>query len=85
MQLTYYVSYQNSLRKTHKSILLWETFFACFGVRGLHKNISQISATIDFLSGEIAGKTLSVRKNLKGTINLGQTSRLKLEQIWHQQ
>ena len=41
---------------------------------GLHKNVSQILATIDFSSGEIAGKSLSVRKNFIGDINLGQTS-----------
>ena len=43
------------------------------GVR-LHKNVSHTLATIDFLRREIATKTLSVRKNVIGNINLGQTS-----------
>ena len=39
----------------------------------LHK-VSQILVTIDFSSGEIAGETLSVRKNFIGNINFDQTS-----------
>ena len=30
---------------------------------GLRKNVCQMLETINFLTGEIAGKTLSVRKN----------------------
>ena len=37
----------------------------------LHKNVSQTLATIDFSSGKIAVKTLSVRKNSIYDINLG--------------
>ena len=44
------------------------------GGGGLHKNVSHTLATIDFLRREIATKTLSVRKNVIGNINLGQTS-----------
>ena len=51
----------------------------------LHKNVSQILTTVDFSSAEIAGKSLSVRKNFKGNINLGQTSRLNWDKIWHRQ
>ena len=47
----------------------------------LHKNVSHILATINFLSGEIAEKTLSVRKNFIGNINLGQTSHLNLNKF----
>ena len=36
----------------------------CRGGGGVHKNVSQILTTIDFSSGEISGKTLSVSKNL---------------------
>ena len=45
----------------------------------LHKNVSKIFVTIDFSSGQIANKTLSVRKNFTGYVNLGQTSHLNLE------
>ena len=47
----------------------------------LHKNISQILATINLLSGEIARKTLSVRKNFIGNIHLSQTSCLNLDKF----
>ena len=43
------------LGKTHKSILLRETFFCTFrggGGGGLHKNVSQILAVIDFFQAE---------------------------------
>ena len=50
------------------------------GGGGCIKNVSQILA-IDFSSREIDGKTLSVRKNIKGNINLGQTSRLNLDRF----
>ena len=49
------------------------------GVGGLHKNVSQILAIIDFSSREITGKTLSARKNIIGNITLSQTSRLSLD------
>ena len=60
--------------------------FCTFGMRKgggeiLHENISQILATIDFSSGETAGKTLSVMKNLIGNINLDQTSHLNLDKF----
>ena len=51
------------------------------GVEGLHKNVSQILAIINFSSRESAGKTLSVRKNIIGNTNLGQTSRLNLDKF----
>ena len=76
MELTDTVYTIHDLGKTHKSILLREMFFCTFrGVAALHKNFSQILAIIDFSSREIARKTLSVRKNIIGNINLGQTSR----------
>ena len=40
----------------------------CGGGGGLHKDISQILATIDSSRGEIARKTLSVMKSLTGNI-----------------
>ena len=46
---------------------------------GVHKNVSQILATIDFFNGEIAEKSLSVRKNFMGNINLGQISHLNMD------
>ena len=46
---------------THNLILLRQTFFGG-GSRGVRKNVCQILETINFLGGEIAGKTLSVRK-----------------------
>ena len=46
------------------------------GGGGLHKNVSQILATINFSSGEIDGKSLSIWKNFIGNINSGQTSRI---------
>ena len=45
----------------------------------VHKNVTQILATVDFSSIEIARKTLSARKNIMGDINLGQTSHLNLD------
>ena len=36
----------------------------------LKKNVFQILAIIDFSSGEITGKTLSVRENIIGNINI---------------
>ena len=68
------------LWKTHKSILPLETFLHVWE-GGLHKNVSQMFAMIDFLSGEIAGKTLSVRQNIIGNIKLGQTSHLNLDKF----
>ena len=41
-----------ALGKTHKSILLRETFLCTFGGGGLHKNVSQILAIIDFFQAE---------------------------------
>ena len=52
------VGLANSYRKTHKSILLRETFFAHLGRIGVsHKNVSQILAIIDFF------KQRNYRKN----------------------
>ena len=55
----------DQLGKTHKSILLRETFFRIFfwggGGGGLHKNVSQILAIIDFLKQRNYWKNL-VRK-----------------------
>ena len=56
-------------------------FLYVLGVGILHKNVSQILAIIDFSSREFAGKTLSVRKNITGNINLGQTSPLNLDEF----
>ena len=47
----------------------------------LQKNVSQILTTMDFSSGEIAGKTLPVRQNFRGNKNVGQTSCLKLNKF----
>ena len=60
-----------------------ETFFALErgGGGGVHKNVSKILATINFSSGEIDGKFLSVWKNFIGNINLNQTSRLNLDKL----
>ena len=61
-----------------------------FGFKSLHlsqklslKKMSSIRCitVIDFSSREIAGKTLSVRKNITGNINLGQTSHLNLDKF----
>ena len=49
--------------------------------RDLYKSDSQILATIDFSCRQIARKTLSVRKNFTGNINLSQTSRLNLDKF----
>ena len=49
--------------------------------RVLHNNVSQILATVNFSSGEIDGKFLSVWKNFIGNINLGQTIRLNLDKF----
>ena len=57
-----------------------ETFFALDGGGG-HKNVSKILATINFSSGEIDGKFVSVWKNFIGNINLSQTSRLNLDKF----
>ena len=64
-------------------ILLWKTSFERLGEGGggLHKNVSQTSATINFSSGEIEGKCLSVRKNFIGNIKLGQTSHLNVNKF----
>ena len=51
------------------------------GGGGGHKNVCQILATINFSSGEIDEKFLSVWKNFIGDINLGQTSRLNLDKF----
>ena len=76
-----FLVYKNSpvQGKTHKSILTRNVF--C--VWALHKIVSQILATINFSSGEIARKTLSVGNNFTGTcnINLGQTSHLNLDKF----
>ena len=45
------------------------------------KNVSQILAIIDFSSGQIAGKTLPVRKSFIGIITLDQTSHLNLDKF----
>ena len=51
------------------------------GVGVLHKNVSQMLATINFSSGEIARKTLSVKKNFISNVNLGQTNCLNLDKF----
>ena len=47
----------------------------------LHKNVSQNLAPIHFSIGEAASKTLPVRKNFIGNINLAQTRCLNLEKF----
>ena len=56
------------LQKTHKSILLWEMFLCTFGGGGCTRTFLKFWLS----SREITGKTLSVRKNIIGNINLGQ-------------
>ena len=56
-------------------------FLARLGGGGLHKNVSQILTIINFSSRKIAGKTLSVRKNIVGIINSDQTIRLNLDRF----
>ena len=65
-----------SSAETHKSILPRKRFFFPLGGGVLHSNVSQILATVNFSSGEIDGKFLSVWRNFIGNINLGQTSHL---------
>ena len=58
-----------------------ETFLA-LERGGVHKDVSKIFiATINFSSGEIDGKFLSVWKNFIGNINLSQKSRLNLDKF----
>ena len=63
------------------------TVFLCGITKGYlkncldHKNIFQILAPINVSIVEIAGKTLLVRKNFVGKINLGQTIHLNLEKF----
>ena len=63
--------------KTHKSILLPETFAT--GV--LYDNDFHNLATVDFSSRQIAKKTLSVRKNQTANTNLGQTTRVNMDKF----
>ena len=64
-----------------------QTSMGCFWLQNrfvslpLHSNVSQVLATINFSSGEIARKTLSARKNFIGNINLGQTSHLNWDKF----
>ena len=48
---------------------------------GLHKNVSQILAIINFFKWRITGKTLSASKDIIGNVTLSQTNRLNLRQI----
>ena len=54
-------------------------FFFGGGGGGLHKNVSQMLATIDCSSREITRKTLSAKKNIIGNITSSQTNRLNLD------
>ena len=73
------------LGKTHKTILPRETFFARLGGGGgggVHKNVSQMLAIIDFFNRQIMENVVSkeecynIRKNV-----ISQISRLNLDKF----
>ena len=74
------VGLASSYGKTHKSILLRETFFARLGGiadRGFTQVcFSNFSNNRFFQAEKLPGKTLSARKNIIGNITLSKTSRL---------
>ena len=71
------------LGKTHKSILLRETFFFLHvwgGGGGQEQRFSNVSNN-RFFNREITGKTLPAWKNVIGNITLSQTSGLNLDKF----
>ena len=56
-------------------------FFCLGGGGGVYTRMFLKLAIIDFLSGEIGRKTLSVSKNIIGDINLDQTTHLTKQLI----
>ena len=68
--------------KTHKSILLWETFLLSGGF--IQERFSHFSNNRFFKQTNYQ-KTLSLRKNPTVNTNLGQKKSCKLGQIWQQQ
>ena len=66
--------------------MLRETFFLHLGGGGegggREERFSNFGNN-QFLGGEIAGKTLSVRQNFIGNIHLSQKKSFKLGQVWH--
>ena len=78
------------LGKTHKSMLLRETFFARWGggggrEGGLRKNISQILAIIDFFKQINYRKKLVSKEEYYRQHNFKPNKSFKLEQIWRRQ
>ena len=76
-----YETLQLGLGKTHKSILLWETFFWTFG-GGSHKNISQILAIIDFFKQRNYLKNLVSNEEYYRQHNFKPNKSFKLGPIW---
>ena len=74
------------LGKIHISILLWETFYARLGGGGgLHKNVSQIFAIIDFFKQRNYRKNLVSKGEYYKQHNFKTNKLFKLEQIWRRQ
>ena len=77
------------LVKTHKSILLRETFFARLGRGegggGLRKNVSQILAIIEFFKQRNYRKNLVRKEEYYRQHNFKPNKSFKLEQIWLKQ
>ena len=73
--------------KTHKSILLRETFFCTFGGGGggLHKNVSQILAMIDVFKQRNYQKNLVSEEEYYRQHNFKPNKSFKLGQIWRRQ
>ena len=85
-----YMIYNYMLRialwKTHKSILLRETFFARLGGGGgLHKNVSQILAIIDFFKQRNYRKNLVSKEGYYRQHNFKPSKSFKLRQVWRRQ
>ena len=77
-----------ALGKTYKSILLRETFFCTFGGEGgggLHKNVFQILAIINFFKQRNYGKNLVSKEEYYRQHNFKPNKSFKLGQIWHRQ
>ena len=72
------------LGKIHRSILLWETFFARWG-GGLRKNVSQSLAMIDFFKQRNYRKNLVSKEEYYKQHNFKTNKLFKLEQIWRRQ
>ena len=81
-----------ALGKTQKLILLRETFFARWGgggggggEGGLHKNVSQILAMIDFFKQRNYRKNLVSKEEYYRQRNFEPNKSFKLGQIWRWQ